>query len=171
MDGCQCVRQTRAMTTSTTATRTSPRATRTSLPVVQGPVVQRPAVLPVLDSPAGRAVACCAPLVREPLTAVGAEQLAGVLKALADPARLRLLSMIAAHEGGEACVCDLTEPLGLSQPTVSHHLKVLLEAGLVSRDKRGVWAYYRLVDDALTGLAALLSASTSRQPAVLAPQP
>lgn len=119
-------------------------------------------LLPVMDSPAGRAVACCAPLVREPLTAAGAEQLASVLKALADPARLRLLSMIAVHEGGEACVCDLTEPLGLSQPTVSHHLKVLLDAGLVTRDKRGVWAYYRLVNESLTGLADLLTASTSR---------
>jgi ArsR family transcriptional regulator len=116
-------------------------------------------VLPVVDSPAGRAVACCAPLVREPLTASGAAELASVLKALADPARLRLLSMIAAHEGGEACVCDLTEPLGLSQPTVSHHLKVLLGAGLVTRDKRGVWAYYRLVPEALTGLAGLLAAT------------
>lgn len=115
----------------------------------------------LLDSPAGRVVACCAPLVREPLTAAGADQLAAVLKALADPARLRLLSMIAAHDGGEACVCDLTEPLGLTQPTVSHHLKVLLDAGLVTRDKRGVWAYFRLVPDALTGLAALLSAATS----------
>jgi len=113
-----------------------------------------------VQSPAWRAVACCAPLVREPLNAAAAEQLAGILKALADPARLRLLSMIAAHEGGEACVCDLTEPLALSQPTVSHHLKVLLDAGLVSRDKRGVWAYYRLIEGALTGLAELLTAST-----------
>lgn len=113
--------------------------------------------LPPQDSPAGRAVACCAPLVREPLSAGGAVQLAEVLKALADPARLRLVSMIAAHEGGEACVCDLTEPLGLSQPTVSHHLKVLLAAGLIARDKRGVWAYYRLVPSALTGLGELLS--------------
>ncbi len=71
--------------------------------------------------------------------------------------------MIAAHEGGEACVCDLTEPLGLAQPTVSHHLKVLHDAGLVTRDKRGVWAYYRLVPGALTGLAALL-ADTAPQP-------
>ncbi len=115
------------------------------------------------DALAGPAAACCAPLVREPLSAAGAEQLAGALKALADPARLRLLSMIAAHEGGEACVCDLTEPLGLAQPTVSHHLKVLHDAGLVTRDKRGVWAYYRLVPGALTGLAALL-ADTAPQP-------
>jgi len=103
---------------------------------------------------------CCAPLVREPLSAEGAVQLAAVLKALADPARLRLLSMIAAHEGGEACGCDLIEPLALSQPTVSHHLKVLLDAGLVTRDKRGVWAYYRLVPQALTGLGELLTAGT-----------
>lgn len=139
------------MTSSSTATRTGARVLEPAPPAVPGPVLQ---------SPAGQAVACCAPLVREPLTAAGAEQLAGVLKAVADPARLRLLSMIAAHEGGEACVCDLTEPLALSQPTVSHHLKVLLAAGLVTRDKRGVWAYYRLVDDALTGLAALLTAGT-----------
>lgn len=149
---------------STTAPATSARATRKALPVLPTPVERKRGHVPLgprSQSPAGRAVACCAPLVREPLTAAGAEQLAGVLKALADPARLRLLSMIAAHEGGEACVCDLTEPLGLAQPTVSHHLKVLLAAGLVTRDKRGVWAYYRLVDDALTGLAGLLSASTS----------
>lgn len=117
------------------------------------------ASLPPTDTPVERLVACCAPLVREPLTAGGAEQLAGVLKALADPARLRLLSMIAAHADGEACVCDLTEPLGLRQPTVSHHLKVLLEAGLVTRHRRGVWAYYRLVPTALTGLADLLGAA------------
>lgn len=104
---------------------------------------------------------CCAPLVREPLTAADADGLVGVFKALADPARLRLLSMIAAHEGGEACVCDLTEPLGLSQPTVSHHLKVLHGAGLVERDKRGVWAYYRLVPDALDRVADLLTAATT----------
>jgi len=117
--------------------------------------------LPVLDSPTGRAVACCAPLVREPLSASGAQQLAGALKALADPARLRLLSIIAAHEDGEACVCDLTEPLGLSQPTVSHHLKVLHDAGLISRDKRGVWAYYRLVPQALSGLSRLLDVAVA----------
>ncbi len=84
-----------------------------------------------------------------------------MLKALADQTRLRFRSMLAAHEGGEACACDLTKPLALLQPTVSQHLKVLLDAGLVSRDKRGVWAYCRLVGDALTGLAALLSASTN----------
>ena len=103
------------------------------------------------------AVASCAPLVREALTAEQAADLSRVLKAVADPARLRLLSMVAAHEGGEACVCDLTGPLGLSQPTVSHHLKVLVDAGLLTRDKRGVWAWYRLVPGALDAIAAVLS--------------
>jgi ArsR family transcriptional regulator len=111
-------------------------------------------------TPVGRAVACCSPLARETLSAEGAGELAGALKAIADPARLRLLSMIAAHDGGEACVCDLTEPLDRSQPTVSHHLKVLLDAGLVTRDKRGVWAYFRLVPEALPGLATVLGAAT-----------
>ncbi|PWJ52533.1 transcriptional regulator, ArsR family [Quadrisphaera granulorum] len=106
---------------------------------------------------AGPGVACCAPLARKPLGAEDAVALARTLKALADPARLRLLSLVAAHEGGEACVCDLTEPLGLSQPTVSHHLKVLVEAGLLTRDKRGVWAYYALVPGALDSLAGVLT--------------
>jgi ArsR family transcriptional regulator, arsenate/arsenite/antimonite-responsive transcriptional repressor len=103
-------------------------------------------------------VLCCSPLVRQPLSAVEAEQLAGVLKAVADPTRLRLLSLVAAHEGGEACVCDLTAPVGLTQPTVSHHLKVLVDAGLLARDKRGVWVYYRLVPRALDALAVALAA-------------
>jgi len=106
--------------------------------------------------------ACCAPLTREPLTAAAAAVLAQRLKAIADPTRLRLLSMVAAHEGAEACVCDLTEPLGLTQPTVSHHLKVLVDAGLLTRDKRGVWAYFALVPGALDSLAAIL---TSQVPA------
>jgi len=111
----------------------------------------RAAALPIVD------VACCVPLIREPLSAAAALDLARTLKAIADPARLRLLSMIAAHEGGEACVCDLTEPLGLTQPTVSHHLKVLVDAGLLTRDKRGVWAYFTLVPGALDSLAGVLS--------------
>ncbi|WP_432545646.1 ArsR/SmtB family transcription factor [Kineococcus sp. SYSU DK004] len=102
-------------------------------------------------------LACCAPLTREPLGAEDAVRLARTLKAVADPARLRLLSLVSAHEGGEACVCDLTEPLGLSQPTVSHHLKVLVDAGLLTRDKRGVWAYYAVVPQALDALAAVLA--------------
>jgi ArsR family transcriptional regulator len=100
---------------------------------------------------------CCAPLTREPVAAEDAETLARSLKALADPARLRLISMVAAHDGGEACVCDLTEPLGLSQPTVSHHLKVLVDAGFLSRSKRGTWAYYRLIPGSLDSVAAILS--------------
>lgn len=100
---------------------------------------------------------CCAPLVREPLTPDEADDLAHVLKALADPARLRLLSIVAASEGAEACVCDLIEPLGLSQPTVSHHLKILTSAGFLTRAKRGTWAYYALVPGALERIAGLLT--------------
>ncbi len=93
--------------------------------------------------------ACCSPMTGVSMSVPDAVALATTLKALADPVRLRLLSIIAAHEGGEACVCDLTEPVGLSQPTVSHHLKVLVDAGLLTRDKRGVWAYYALVPGAV----------------------
>ena len=83
------------------------------------------------------------------MAADDAEQLAAALKAIAEPARLRLLSLIQAQPDQEACVCHLTEPLGLSQPTVSHHLKVLLEAGLVEREQRGNWAYFRVVPETL----------------------
>jgi ArsR family transcriptional regulator len=103
-----------------------------------------------------QAAACCAPLSREPLTHAEAEQIAPLLKALADPARLRLLSIIASHEGGEACVCDLNDAFDLSQPTISHHLKVLHEAGLVEREKRGVWVYYRAHAEAMSALADLI---------------
>jgi ArsR family transcriptional regulator len=99
---------------------------------------------------------CCSPLQREPLSAGDAQTLARTVKALADPTRLRLVSLVAAH-GGEACVCDLTEPVGLSQPTVSHHLKVLVDAGLMAREKRGVWAYYSLVPGSLDALARVLA--------------
>jgi len=101
---------------------------------------------------------CCTSLVQEPLRPADAEQLATTLKALADPARLRLLSIVASSEGAEACVCDLIDPIGLSQPTVSHHLKVLTEAGFLTRSKRGTWAYYRLVPDALEQISRLLIA-------------
>lgn len=104
-------------------------------------------------------VACCAPLVREPLGQDDAEQLAVTLKALADPARLRLLSIVAASEDQEACVCDLIDPIGLSQPTVSHHLKVLTEAGFLSRSKRGTWAYYRLIPESLERVTQFLVAA------------
>ncbi len=101
-------------------------------------------------------VACCSPLSRQPLTKQQADQVAPLLKALADPVRLRLMSLIASHEGGEACVCDLADPFELSQPTISHHLKVLHEIGLLDREKRGVWVYYRARTEALTNLAALI---------------
>jgi ArsR family transcriptional regulator len=89
--------------------------------------------------------ACCAPVLQRQLTAAAAERLATAFKAVADPARLRLLSFIAAQPSGETCVCNLTKPLGLSQPTVSHHLRVLFDAGLLERERRGTWVYYRIV--------------------------
>lgn len=101
-------------------------------------------------------VACCSPLTREPLSQQAAEQIAPLLKALADPVRLRLLSLVASHADGEACICDLNVAFDLSQPTISHHLKVLHEVGLLERDKRGVWVYYRVRPDALAGLATLI---------------
>ena len=101
-------------------------------------------------------VACCSPLSREPLSEEAAEDVAAVLKALSDPVRLRLMSLVASHEGGEACVCDLNDAFNLSQPTISHHLKVLHEVGLLEREKRGVWVYYRSRTEALENLAALI---------------
>ncbi|HEX3198672.1 MAG TPA: metalloregulator ArsR/SmtB family transcription factor [Propionibacteriaceae bacterium] len=100
---------------------------------------------------------CCTPVVRELIQPMEAEVLANGFKALADPARLRLISLVAAHQGAEACVCELTDPVGLSQPTVSHHLKILVDAGILTREQRGKWAYYRLVPDALNALAALIA--------------
>ncbi len=102
------------------------------------------------------AVACCSPLSREPLSAAEANQIVPLLKALADPVRLRLMSLVASHEGGEACICDLNPAFDLSQPTISHHLKVLHEAGLLEREKRGVWVYYRARTEALADLGALI---------------
>jgi ArsR family transcriptional regulator, arsenate/arsenite/antimonite-responsive transcriptional repressor len=99
----------------------------------------------------------CPPLLAGPLPAEDAENLARGLRVLADPARLRLLSLIQSQPDHEACVCNLTEPLGLSQPTVSHHLKVLLEAGLVEREQRGSWAYFRVVPESLAGFRELLA--------------
>jgi len=100
---------------------------------------------------------CCAPL-QEVLDGDQAERLAASLKVLADPARLRLLSLIAARPNREACVCDLIEPVGLSQPTVSHHLKVLNEAGILDRQKRGQWVYYRVVPETLETLRGAFAA-------------
>ncbi len=100
---------------------------------------------------------CCPRLLGEPLGEDAAEKLAASLRVVADPARLRLLSLIAAHAGGEACVCNLTEPLGLSQPTVSHHLRVLTDAGLVEREQRGRWAYFRVRPEPLELLRGALA--------------
>ena len=113
-----------------------------------------PKSLVVLD-PADPAV-CCPPLSARPLSQAQAEQVAPLLKALAEPVRLRLMSLVASHPGGEACVCDLNEAFDLSQPTISHHLKVLHEAGLLAREKRGVWVYYRASTEALASLGTLI---------------
>jgi ArsR family transcriptional regulator, arsenate/arsenite/antimonite-responsive transcriptional repressor len=103
-------------------------------------------------------------VLQSALDQADAEELATMFKALADPARLRLLSFIAAQPGGEACVCHLTEPVGLSQPTVSHHLKVLNDAGLLEREKRRTWVYYRIAAKRMEAVrAALAPAPTERR--------
>jgi len=99
---------------------------------------------------------CCPPVLQGRLTQAAAEEIAGAFKALADPARLRLLSFIAAQPSGEACVCHLMKPLDISQPTVSHHLKVLYDAGLLERERRGTWVYYRIVPQRLSALREAL---------------
>jgi ArsR family transcriptional regulator len=103
-----------------------------------------------------RASACIPLSISAPLRRPEAEQLASMLKAVADPTRLQLISLIKASPAGEACVCDLTEPLGLRQPTVSHHLRVLVEAGLLTRQRRATWMWYALVPGALDSLGMLL---------------
>jgi ArsR family transcriptional regulator len=103
------------------------------------------------------AVGCCAPLAREPLAGDQAVELARVFKAMGDPVRLRLLSLIASHGGGEACVCDLTDVFELTGPTISHHLKVLRVAGLITGERRGTWVFYRIRPDALRSAAQLLA--------------
>ena len=100
---------------------------------------------------------CCAPIGDQALPAQAAEQLAQAFKALGDPVRLRLLSIIASAPSGEACACDLTAPVGKSQPTVSHHLKVLREAGLVATRKHGTWVHYRVVPEQLEALRAIVT--------------
>lgn len=115
--------------------------TRTNIPVAP-------------QQPAGP---CCEPSPELAITTADAEVLAVTLKALADPTRLRLLSLIASSVSGEACICDLTGPVSLSQPTVSHHMRQLLEAGLITRQQRGKWAYYRLVEQRLDSVAAALA--------------
>ena len=104
---------------------------------------------------------CCSPRTGKPLSAADAAELARVFKAIADPVRLRLLSLIAAHTGGEACVCELTGAFELTGPTISHHLKVLREAGLIVGERRGTWIYYRVQPDLLTQLSAVLVRDTA----------
>jgi ArsR family transcriptional regulator len=118
--------------------------------------------LPLLDGKLdggldGNLAACCSPLTGGVLGEDAAERLARLFRALGDRHRVRLVSLIAAAEGGEACICDLTGPVGLSQPTVSHHMKQLVEAGLVTREQRGKWAYYAIVPGAFESLSAILA--------------
>ncbi|PRX60628.1 ArsR family transcriptional regulator [Nonomuraea fuscirosea] len=100
---------------------------------------------------------CCAPIARAPLSEDDAADLAVLLKAVADPVRLRLLSMIGSHPGGEACVCDLTGVFDLTAPTISHHLKVLRTAGLIDGERRGTWVYYRIIPETVSRLGALFT--------------
>lgn len=99
---------------------------------------------------------CCAPLAREPLSPGGADELAPLFKAVADPMRLRLLSLIACHDGGESCVCDLTAAFDVTAPTISYHLKILREAGLISAERRGTWVYYRINPQVMARMSAVL---------------
>lgn len=108
-------------------------------------------LLPAVDS-----AVCCTPVTGGVLTTEEAERTARTFKALGDPTRVRLLSLISASGDGEACICDLTAPVGLSQPTVSHHMRILVEAGLATREQRGRWAYYRVVVDALESASRAL---------------
>ncbi|OZC60298.1 transcriptional regulator [Rhodococcus sp. 06-621-2] len=113
--------------------------------------------LPIEDVSAGE---CCSPLVREPLTVDRSADLARMFKALGDPVRLRLLSLVASHDGGEACVCDISPHFDLSQPTISHHLKVLRECGLLDCERRGTWVYYWVIPTALDELSTVLGTTT-----------
>ncbi len=113
-----------------------------------------PTTLPVIQS--ADLAACCSPMTAGIVSDEAAETLARMFKALGDPTRVKLLSMIAAAPEGEGCVCDMIEPVGLSQPTVSHHMKLLVEAGLATREQRGKWAYYRVASGVLRSLAVAL---------------
>lgn len=106
---------------------------------------------------------CCPPVLHAALTEADAAQLAVTLKALADPARLRILSLIAAQPEAEACVCHLTAPIGLSQPTMTHHLQVLHAAGVLGREKRGAWVYYRILPSRLEEVRAALATRSPKQ--------
>lgn len=113
----------------------------------------------LLELTPAETVACCPPLTSSALTSEQSERIAPLLKAIADPVRLRLLSLVAAHEGKEACVCELQDAFDLSQPTISHHLKVLHDAGLLDRTKRATWVYYSVRTEALADLGDLIGGS------------
>jgi ArsR family transcriptional regulator len=113
--------------------------------------------LPRADDP----LASCVPLARDPMSAEQAAAVVPMLKAIADPARLRLLSLVLSHEGGEACVCDLTPSFDLTQPTISHHLKVLHGSGLLDRERRGTWVFYKARPEAMAALAGLFEAGVA----------
>jgi ArsR family transcriptional regulator len=123
----------------------------------------RPALLDEPPIPADL-LACCTPLAHEPMTTDQAAQVAPLLKAIADPVRLRLLSIVLSHQGQEACVCDLTPRFDLSQPTISHHLKVLHESGLLDREKRGTWVFYKARPEAMAALVTLFTATAADAP-------
>ncbi|RKN40035.1 ArsR/SmtB family transcription factor [Streptomyces hoynatensis] len=110
--------------------------------------------LPLLE-PDGAAVPCCPPLTAGELSPEDADRMAAMFKALSDPVRLRLFSRVASHPGGEACVCDIAD-VGVSQPTVSHHLKRLREAGLLTAERRGTWVYYRVAPSVVAAMSAML---------------
>src|ERR1700744_5882885 len=110
-------------------------------------------LLPLIELAAGE---CCAPRAQEPLPQAVADELAPFFKAVADPVRLRLLSLIACHDGGESCVCDLLEAFDMTAPSVSYHLKILREAGLISSERRGTWVYYRVNPDVMARMSAVL---------------
>ncbi|MET8679794.1 metalloregulator ArsR/SmtB family transcription factor [Streptomyces sp. NPDC004647] len=117
----------------------------------------KPRGLTLLEPASAETVApCCPPLTERPLSAAEAEQTAVMFKALGDPVRLRLFSLVASHEGGEACVCDISD-VGVSQPTVSHHLKKLRESGLLTSERRGTWVYYRVAPAVLASMAGVLA--------------
>jgi ArsR family transcriptional regulator, arsenate/arsenite/antimonite-responsive transcriptional repressor len=113
--------------------------------------------LAIVGTPEPGTAECSPPLIGQPLGESAASSLAQIFRALGDPVRLRLVSLIGAHQGGEVCVCDLTSGFNLTQPTISHHLKVLREAGIIDSERRGTWVYYRLVPAALERMGALLS--------------
>lgn len=127
-------------------------STATLRPDTGATVARSLAQMDLIEDPSG----CCLTRAVPVMAVERAEELAGLLKAVADPTRLRLLSLVASTDDGEACICDLTAPVGLSQPTVSHHMKILVEAGLLAREQRGRWAYYRMVPGAVQQLAEAL---------------